>query len=169
MTKEYAFKDGREVPSEGILASFSTNVRYGTLPRHENLLSVQVSTDFNGNYMIDQVLAATWRDITSDFKLAPESHEGTTEGQSVPSGKANISPGVPAGTTVYFAYRYKKTPNNVGGHQRNWFTYRTLLENKTPVSHLAADPLANKLADGKSFTLVYDHNFDTSPALYRCA
>src|SRR5690606_29211857 len=56
---DYAFKDGRILEANGLTASFSSHVAYGT---HPDLLSVWVSTDFNGKYTIEDVHAATWKD-----------------------------------------------------------------------------------------------------------
>src|SRR5690606_26295160 len=117
--KDYAFKDGRIIESNGLFASFKSHAAYGT---HPDLLSVWVSTDFNGNYTIEDIAAATWdNEITKTLTLAPNAITSTAAAAAVASGEWDLSRQLVEGKPLYFAFRYKKAPDNEGGTQRNWF------------------------------------------------
>jgi hypothetical protein len=149
---DYNFKSGRILESTGLDVSFATHVAYGT---HPNLLSVWTSTDFNGKSTIDDVLAATWtNEITSTFILAPHSMNTTDGAQAVKSGVKSLMPLAEEGKPIYIAFRYKKKPDTdpQGGGQRNWFVRDFKAEGQTELGK-------KTVADGKSFTLVYDKNF----------
>src|SRR5690606_4742085 len=53
---DYAYKDGRVLNINSLLASFRSNVQYGT---QRDLLSVWLSSDYNGGGTIEDVRAAT--------------------------------------------------------------------------------------------------------------
>lgn len=81
--------------SESNMLSFRTMMNY-TGPA----LKILISTNFNGNYTVTDVNAATWTDITSNFSFS------TGSWQSVNSGDFDLS----AYTgTVYIAFLYEST------------------------------------------------------------
>lgn len=81
--------------SETNMLSFRTMMNY-TGPA----LKILISTNFNGNYTVTDVNAATWTDITSNFSFS------TGSWQSVNSGDFDLS----AYTgTVYIAFLYEST------------------------------------------------------------
>lgn len=147
----YEYKEGRIITPDYMNASFSTGVAYGT---HPDLLSVWVSNDFNGKYTIDDVLAATWaNDITKNFVLAPNSMNSTSSALSVPSGVIDIkSAAVDKTKPIYLAFRYYKTPDAVGGTQRNWFVRSLKIETGTILG-------SQVFSDTRQLTLVYDKHF----------
>lgn len=152
---DYAYKDGRIVPSDKLLASFSTGIAYGTQP---DLLSVWISNDFSGIYTIEEVLKATWsNDLTKNFTLAPNSMNSTSSSQSVPSGTLDLLPAIDKTKDLYFAYRYYKLPDSIAGTQRNWFVRSTSILLSTFLG-------TSQVSTTSNFTLVYDEHF-TDPAL----
>jgi hypothetical protein len=153
---EYEHKNNRIIAPEFINVSFSTGVAYGT---HPDLLSVWVSNDFNGKYTMDDVLAATWsNDITKNFKLAPNSMNSTSSALSVPSGILDIkSAAIDKTKPVYLAFKYYKTPDSIGGTQRNWFVRSLKIETGTILG-------SQVFSDSRGLILVYDEHF-TSEAL----
>lgn len=78
------------------ILSFKSSVQYGT---QENNLSVVISTDFNGDYAMENVKAASWTDITKEFNLASDK-------ESVEAGKVDISKWTKPGQPVYIAFKY---------------------------------------------------------------
>lgn len=148
---DYEFKTSRVIAPDYMNVSFTTGVAYGT---HPDLLSVWVSNDFNGKYTIDDVLAATWtNDITKNFVLAPNSMNSTSSALSVPSGVIDIkSAAVDKTKPIYLAFRYYKTPDAVGGTQRNWFVRSLKIETGTILG-------SQVFSDQRQLTLVYDKHF----------
>ncbi|NGF57915.1 DUF5017 domain-containing protein [Parapedobacter sp. SGR-10] len=76
--------------------SFDTSVQYG---KQSNNLSVLVSSDFNGDYSLESVNAATWEDVTKKVKLA-------TDKVPVGSGNIDLSQKMKAGKPLYIAFKY---------------------------------------------------------------
>lgn len=148
---DYEFKRSRVIAPDYMNVSFTTGVAYGT---HPDLLSVWVSNDFNGKYTIDDVLAATWaNDITKNFVLAPNSMNSTSSALSVPSGVIDIkSAAVDKTKPIYLAFRYYKTPDAVGGTQRNWFVRSLKIETGTILG-------SQVFSDTRQLMLVYDKHF----------
>lgn len=123
LLKDYAFKDGRtiQVADSGAVVSFTSAVSGGA---QQNQLSVLYSTDFNGNYNdLASVKAATWIDITSNFKLG-------TSATFLASGSFDISGLMVAGKPIYFAFKYINRPQVVNGLARSWMVQNfTVLSN----------------------------------------
>lgn len=76
--------------------SFSNAVQYGS---QENNLSILVSTDFDGNYDMENIGKATWNDLTKEFQLA-------TDKKFVKSGEVDLSSWATPRKPVYIAFRY---------------------------------------------------------------
>lgn len=152
--KDYKYKGGRIISPDYVNVSFSTGVAYGT---HPDLLSVWVSSDFNGKYTINDVLAATWKnDITKNFVLAPNSMNSTSSALSVPSGMLDIKSAlVDKSKPLYFAYKYYKLPDSIGGTQRNWFVRSLKIESGNILG-------TQVFSDMKNLNLVYDNHFTDS-------
>ena len=73
--------------------SFSSSVQYGT---QKNNIAVLVSSDFSGDYTMEGIRKATWKDVTGKFTLASGK-------EPVESGDVTISND---GTMPYVAIRY---------------------------------------------------------------
>jgi hypothetical protein len=105
---DYNFKEGRVVTLNDLKLSFTSSVNFGTQP---NQLSVLVSTNFSGQYNIDEIKAASWTDITDRFTLA-------TSGTYLSSGIADITDLRVSGKPLYFVLKYIFTPG--AGAGRTW-------------------------------------------------
>lgn len=116
MGHDYDFIDGRILSAE-LYMSFESRVVDGT---QEDQFSVWASTDFSGNYTVDDVKAATWINITGRFTLAAISDNGAF----IPSGAISIADLLVEGQPLYIAYRYDQKPANVYGQRKAW-RYRT--------------------------------------------
>ncbi|HEY0667952.1 MAG TPA: DUF5017 domain-containing protein [Sphingobacteriaceae bacterium] len=146
----HEYRSGRVLGVEKLFGSFATNVAYGSQP---DLLSVWVSSNFNGKYTIEDIKAATWKNnVSKNFKLAPHSMSSTSASLAVSSGVLDLTGETEPGKPLYFAFRYKKKPDAEAGTQRNWLIRNILIEGSTI---LGDTPLAN----GNNFNLVYDENF----------
>lgn len=139
---DYAHKEGRVVEAGEIFLSFDTNVQYGS---QANQLSVWASTDFNGKYNIQDVKTATWKDITSRFKLA-------TSTTFLNSGQVNITDLVADGKPLFIAYKYvMNQPVATLGVGRTWKVQNFSLKSNTSVG---TQVLANQVSAG--WLLVYE-------------
>lgn len=98
---DYAFREGRILSVNDLKLSFNSNVNYGS---QANQFSVLISTDFNGQYNIGSIKAATWIDITDRFTLP------ATNNTYVNSGVADITDLRVAGKPMYFVLKYVYTP-----------------------------------------------------------
>lgn len=151
--RQYEYKDGRVINPDRLLASFSTNIIYGTQP---NLLSVWVSSDFNGKYTIDDVLKATWSDsLTKGFTLAPNSMNSAAAAQAVKSGTLDLISQVKPDKPFFIAFKYYKYPDALRGTQRNWL----IRSMEITGGNLLGSTSVSKIAD---YTLVYDKHFTDS-------
>lgn len=119
---DYEFKDGRVVPKGVVTLSFANNVNFGT---QANQFSVLASSDFNGNFTIDNVKAATWTNITDRFTLATNS--------TLLSTSANLSDLVVDGKPLYIAFRYITEPQANSGSGRTWTVRNFLLNSDTSI------------------------------------
>lgn len=151
--RQYEYKDGRVINPDRLLASFSTNIIYGTQP---NLLSVWVSSDFNGKYTIDDVLKATWSDsLTKGFTLAPNSMNSAAAAQAVKSGTLDLISQVKPDKPFFIAFKYYKYPDALRGTQRNWL----IRSMEITGGNFLGSTSVSKIADYK---LVYDKHFTDS-------
>lgn len=143
--KDYNYKTGRVLTASGLTTSFTTTVQYGT---QTNQLSVLVSTDFSGNYVMEDIRKATWLDITKDYALA------TSTTQKV-WGPKDLQSMLVGGKPVYIAFRYKTLPQTLNGGGRTWtirsFQFETVTE-------LGVVTLADHIGTG--FKLVHDGPFE---------
>src|SRR5690606_24103019 len=83
----------------------------------ESEFAILVSTDFNNTYSYDNLINATWHDITDKFTLG-------TAGTFVTSGNYEISELYEIGKPLFFAFRYRSLPQEQHGVVR-----RRLIEN----------------------------------------
>ena len=118
-----------------IKMSFSSSVQYGI---QKNNIAVLVSSDFSGDYSIEGVRAATWKDITKKVSLASgKEPEG--------SGKLNISKEV--SNPAYVAIRYIGEPS-AKPTQRGWSIIDLKVSNGnaefTPGWKIVNDPKNNQ-------------------------
>jgi hypothetical protein len=131
---DYAFKTGRISGTDSAFLSFSTSVQFGT---QNNQLKILASSDFNGDYSIASVQAATWVNITSRFTLA-------TTTTSLSSTEQNITNLIDSEKPLYIAFKYTTLPQTANGLQRTWTISRFNLASFTvfgpspPISQLSA-------------------------------
>ncbi|WP_026904193.1 DUF5017 domain-containing protein [Pedobacter glucosidilyticus] len=137
---DYKFLLGRTVEKGDLRVSFNTNVNFGT---QQNQFSVLASTDFNGNYTVADVNAATWIDITSRYTLA-------TNATFLPT-SADLSDLAVDGKLIYIAFKYTTLPQTVNGAGRSWSVQNFVANSRTSIGDL-------QLADyrGAGFRLVQD-------------
>lgn len=138
---DYAYKSGRVLNAEGLDMSFTTTVQYGG---QKDQLSILTSTNFNGNYVIEDIKKATWTDITAEYALATSTTQKTW-------GPKDLKSMMVAGKPVYIAFRYTTLPQAVNGAQRTW-TIRAFEVNTNTA--LGVQALADHA--GAGFKLVHD-------------
>lgn len=121
---DYAYKDGRVLEVKGFNVSFQSRVTNGAQP---NQLSVHISSDFNGKFDIENVKAATWKDITSSFTLATADY--------INSGEADLTSAVAdRKKPFYIAFRCITLPQTTTSlNTRTWAIRNFLLNTKTDV------------------------------------
>lgn len=119
---DYEFKDGRVVPKGEVSLSFSNSVNFGSQP---NQFSVLASSDFNGNFTIENVKAATWTNITDRFTLATNA--------TLRSTSADLSDLVVDGKPLYISFRYITEPQAANGAGRTWTVRNFQLNSNTSI------------------------------------
>ncbi|MDE5578424.1 MAG: DUF5017 domain-containing protein [Alistipes sp.] len=97
---EYAKKD--RMTYSDVFFSFRAQMQCTAAKYQAYPVSVKVSTDFDGTFEEDNILAATWTDISTRFTLPNKpwgTNDGPTtearyleEGRMIPSGTVNLSP-----------------------------------------------------------------------------
>lgn len=147
LLNDYAYINGRTVAIEEAKLSFRTRVQFGT---QANQLSILVSTDFNGKYeSFDDIYAATWEDITSNFTLPTVSSSSL-----VASGEMDVSDLIVEGKPMYVAFRYRCLPqNSTNGTQRTWSVQSFLFKTTTEIG---STEIGNQLT--ASWTLTQSAN-----------
>jgi len=161
---DYAFKDGRvaDVKGAGVTMVFTSSVTNGAqaaqlpaLGNQNNQLSILASTNFNGDYSsLAKVKAATWKDITSRFKL------GTTT-SFLNSGTVDISDLVVAGKPLYIAFKYVTKPQATNGIARIWGIQTFAISSTAKLNNTLTLNFA--LQDNAAFRIV-DENPVNAPA-----
>ncbi len=150
---DYTYKDGRIEEVLSINASFSTAIRYGLGNGQKDMLSVWISSDFNGNYTIEDIQNATWKNnVSKNFVLAPSTMDNSDAANYVPSGVLDITSEAEEGKPMYFAFKYRK--DDPTKTQRNWFMRNIVVNAVTNLGNYS-------LFDGSAFKEVYDNNFVT--------
>lgn len=144
---DYTFKSGRTVSTEGLDLSFTTTVQYGA---QKDQLSILYSTDFSGNYTLEDIRKATWVDVTKDYALAT----GTTQKTWGPKDMESL---MVDGKPIYIAFRYVGLPKSTDGVPRTW-TIRSFELNT--MSDLG--PLQVADHTGAGFKLVQDGPIEPS-------
>lgn len=130
---DYEFREGRvlNLKDQGATLSFSSSVEFGT---QTNQLAILASNNFDGNYgSLASVKAATWKDITSRFKLS-------TNNKFLASTEQDVSDLVTPGKPLYIAFKYITKPQAVNGLARAWSIQGLTLKSK-------------ELLDGKNLEL----------------
>lgn len=108
---DYDFRNtDRYIYDKELLMSFVSAYASGNqYSVHDDLLKLKVSSDFSGVYTEEEILAATWTDITELVEL-PETtvknwYENTKE-----SGEVNLTPYLPDNKTIHIAFFYHVEP-----------------------------------------------------------
>ncbi|NGF57998.1 DUF5017 domain-containing protein [Parapedobacter sp. SGR-10] len=107
---DYNFRESRVIDLQKTIVNFRN--AYPTLAGSQvSDFKVLVSTDFNNSYSYDNLISATWHDITSEFTYG-------TSGTYVASGDYEISELYEQGKPLYFAFRYSSLPQGEHGPVR---------------------------------------------------
>ena len=117
--KDYNYIKGREATVENPTLTIRTNSNYGT----QASLYVMLSQDFNGDYSLASLRAATWKDMTPKFAIpAPIGSSLTTTSQPVDLGEF-----IEEGKPYYIAVRNKQEwAADAGGKAlTQWYFYGT--------------------------------------------
>src|SRR5690606_12355203 len=93
---DYAFRSGRILETKSASMSFQSRVEFGA---QKDQFSVHLSSDFSGNYTIEDIHAATWIDVSDRLAL------GTTAVFS-PSGTLELADIVDREKPLYVGFRY---------------------------------------------------------------
>jgi hypothetical protein len=137
--KDYNFKDGRIVEAGSLKMSFSSRTQYGA---QDNQFSIMASTDFNGQYNIDDIKAASWTDITNRFTIG-------TDVNFIGSGIADLDDLTIEGKPIYFVLKYvHRTSAGLG---RSWYVQNFTLLSQTAELGLSTLESQNSL----SWQLIY--------------
>jgi hypothetical protein len=111
--------------------SFNSAVNLGETTIGNQNLSIMLSTDFNGKYNKEDILKATWTDITAKFILP------TIAATSTLSGSVDLSEYKVNGKSMYVAFKYVSI-NPALFRQRLWsitnFNFQTKFNNQTFVN-----------------------------------
>lgn len=126
---------GSVLAQDKTILSFSSSVQYGT--QKENI-AILVSSDFNGDYTMEGIKAATWKDVTKKATLASGK-------EPEESGKVNISKEV--SNPKYVAIRYLGEAS-AKPSQRGWSIIDLKVSNGSstfePVWKIVNDPNNNE-------------------------
>lgn len=136
--KDYNFKDGRIVEAGSLKMSFSSRTQYGA---QDNQFSILASTDFNGEYTIDNIKAASWTDISDRFTIG-------TDVNFISSGIADLDDLTVEGKPVYFVLKYVYDPTK--GLGRSWYVQNFSLLSETEIG---LSPLESQ--NSLSWQLIY--------------
>lgn len=109
---DYEFAKGRKTKIDSVFLSFSTSLNYGT---QKDQFAVFASNDFNGQYTVDGLKAATWQNITSWYKLAP-GNSNTAIAAGVKKINSLAAPGKP----LYIGFRFIQKPQTANGASKLW-------------------------------------------------
>jgi hypothetical protein len=109
---DYEFYKGRQTSVDSVLMSFSTSLNYGT---QLNQFTVFASTDFSGQYTVEAMKAATWKNITGLYKLAP-GNSNTAIAAGVKRVDTLAAPGKP----LYIGFRFIVKPQTANGGSKLW-------------------------------------------------
>lgn len=117
--KDYNYINGREVTVEKPTLTIRTNSNYGT----QASLFVMLSQDFNGDYSLASIKAATWKDMTPKFDI-PTPTGATLTATSQP---VDIGEFIEEGKPYYIAVRNKQEwAVDAGGKAlTQWYFYGT--------------------------------------------
>jgi len=111
--------------------SFNSTVSLGETTIANQNISILLSTDFNGKYNKEDILKATWTNITSKFILPTLASTATF------SGAVDLSEFKVNGKPIYIAFRYTSV-NPTIFRQRQWsisnFNFQTKFSNQTFVN-----------------------------------
>ncbi|NGF55950.1 DUF5017 domain-containing protein [Parapedobacter sp. SGR-10] len=116
---------GGRVVSANLLLSFESRIFDGT---QDNKPSVIVSTDFSGNYTLEDVEAAEWINITERFVLPPIT--GDVDGY-YQSGSVDISDLNTGADPLFIAFRYEHRPFELFGRRNTWRIRQFRVERET--------------------------------------
>ncbi len=133
---DYAYKEARLIELEKTLMSFSS-ARPVLTNSQESDFKVLVSTNFNNIYNYENVTAANWTDITSEFTY------GTTV-TYVPSGDYEVSELYEEGKPLYVAFRYNSKPQETYGPVRRFLIQGfQMLGQSMYGNHILGDPMSS--------------------------
>lgn len=109
---DYGFHNGRKIAIDSVTLSFSTSLNYGM---QKDQFAVFASSDFNGQYTVEGLKAATWQNITTLYKLAPGNSN-----TAIAAGVKKISQLAAPGKPLYIGYRFIVKPQTANGASKLW-------------------------------------------------
>lgn len=120
--KDYNYRNGREVPVENPTLTIDVGSSYG----HQPSLSLWISQDFNGNYTYEDVMAATWVDITTEFNIpAPILQSPANTVQRSKSPPVDLFGFIADKDKPYYlGVRNKLNANSSGANTTQWYFYK---------------------------------------------
>lgn len=106
---DYDWKDKERFVKDGLKFSFISQYQSGTLI-YDDLFRIKVSSDFSGVYTEEEVLDATWTDITDRFTLPDHISAGSAWKDITPAGETDLSEFVPNSGNLYIGMFYHVLP-----------------------------------------------------------
>ncbi len=138
LLNDYAYNEGRIVPAGKITMGMTVSKPYAA-PYDQ--ISILASTDFNGKYNLDDVKAATWKDITSRFSIPLAITSGY-----IPAGSPDISDLMVDGKPLYVVIRFVELPTQTS--RANWLFQQLKISTTTVLG-------SQTLLDQTGFRLLY--------------
>ena len=131
--EDYAFKDGRILPTQALNVSFeySASMGSGTNPEWEQL-SIHYSKDFNGSMTAEAINSAEWTDITDRFAL-PLAKDITARTPTQDDLADLVTPGEP----LYIAFKYVTPPRTVSSAYSTWDIFNFKVSQQTALGSTA--------------------------------
>lgn len=117
--KEYQYRNRTVVEGRKKLLNIKTQLAYGS---QVDNLKLMVSNDFTGAYDLEGLKKASWKDVTSKFRLATA--DVGKLGDTLSSGKVDITNELVAGKPFFVAFKYVglSSPTTTPT-QRTWRIY----------------------------------------------
>lgn len=117
---DYAWRNkDREEYDTQLLFSFTSQYQSGGgIEEHPDLFHIKLSQDFSGNYTEEDILAATWTDITELFTLPDHVSAGSEWKDITNSGVADLAPYIDKNKEVYIGMFYHINEFQSGGTGR---------------------------------------------------
>lgn len=126
ISNDYDFREGRilDLGSYGAKMSFTSAVQGGS---QEDQISIFVSSDFTGEYDVDNINKATWTEITSQFAYG-------TNTTFTPSNDVDITNAIKSDKPIYIGFKYRTRPQVANGFASTWMFQNLQLKSKAVIN-----------------------------------